>query len=43
MSTIAIAAALLLIAAAAIFLLTWDIPAPVADVQKVIPDDRFPR
>ncbi|MBL6957640.1 MAG: hypothetical protein ISR52_01555 [Rhodospirillales bacterium] len=26
-----------------VFLATWDIPAPVADVKKVLPDDRFPR
>lgn len=25
------------------FVATWDIPAPVAKVEKVIPDDRFPR
>ncbi|MCW9001088.1 MAG: hypothetical protein OQJ87_00070 [Rhodospirillales bacterium] len=27
----------------AVFLSTWDIPAPVAPVEKVLPDDRFPR
>jgi hypothetical protein len=27
----------------AIFLATWDIPAPVATIEIVIPDDRFPR
>jgi hypothetical protein len=32
---------LALIAGSAIFLSTWDIPAPVADVEKVIPNDRF--
>lgn len=26
-----------------VFLSTWDIPAPVTKVEKVIPDDRFPR
>ena len=25
------------------FLGTWEIPAPVAPVEKVIPDERFPR
>ncbi len=25
------------------FLVTWDIPAPQHDVEKVLPDDRFPR
>lgn len=24
-------------------LATWDIPAPVSTVEKVLPDDRFPR
>ncbi|MBF0250997.1 MAG: hypothetical protein HQL35_10250 [Alphaproteobacteria bacterium] len=24
-------------------LATWDIPAPVAQVEKVLPDERFPR
>jgi hypothetical protein len=24
-------------------LLTWEIPAPTTQVEKVIPDDRFPR
>jgi len=27
----------------AVFLATWDIPAPVAEVNEVIPNDRFPR
>ena len=26
-----------------VFLLTWDIPPPSTVVEKVIPDDRFPR
>ena len=26
-----------------VFVLTWDIPPPSAQVEKVIPDDRFPR
>ena len=26
-----------------VFLATWDIPAPVSSVEKVLPDDRFPR
>jgi hypothetical protein len=25
------------------FLVTWDIPAPVKKVERVFPDDRFPR
>lgn len=27
----------------AAFLTTWEIPAPVTPVSKVLPDDRFPR
>ena len=33
----------LLIVGGAVFLATWDIPAPVSTVEKAIPDDRFPR
>ena len=25
------------------WLATWDIPAPVSTVEKVLPDERFPR
>jgi hypothetical protein len=32
---------LVIIVGGAIFLATWDIPAPVASVEKVIPNDRF--
>ena len=31
------------IAGAAVFLATWDIPPPVKKVERVLPDDRFPR
>lgn len=34
---------LAMIIGGAVFLATWDIPAPIAKVEKVIPDDRFPR
>jgi len=27
----------------AVFLATWDIPAPTSQVEKVLPDNRFPR
>lgn len=40
---IALAGSFLLIGAAVLFLVTWNIPAPVTEVQKVLPDDRFPR
>ena len=31
------------IASTAVFLATWDIPPPVKKVERVLPDDRFPR
>lgn len=31
------------VAGGGLFLATWDIPAPQAPVEKVIPNDRFPR
>jgi cell division septal protein FtsQ len=30
------------IAGGAVFLVTWDIPAPLETIEKVLPDDRFP-
>ena len=34
---------LALIVGGAVFLVTWDIPPLVAKIEKVIPDERFPR
>lgn len=34
---------IILVAGSAAFLATWDIPAPTETVEKVLPDDRFPR
>ena len=34
---------LALIVGGAVFLLTWEIPPPTSNVEKVIPNDRFPR
>ena len=34
---------LCLVAAGGVFLMTWDIPPPSKQVEKVIPDDRFSR
>ena len=34
---------LLILGGGAAFLATWDIPAPVSKVERVLPDDRFPR
>lgn len=27
----------------AVFLSTWEIPAPISNVEKVLPNDQFPR
>lgn len=32
-----------LIVSGGFFLLTWEIPPPSTPVEKVLPDDRFPR
>ncbi len=32
----------LLVVAAGVFLLTWDIPSPSANMEIVLPNDRFP-
>tara|TARA_A100001037_G_scaffold303478_1_gene337591 strand:- start:5593 stop:5733 length:141 start_codon:yes stop_codon:yes gene_type:complete len=34
---------LLAVVGGAVFLATWDIPPPSERVEKVLPDDRFPR
>ncbi len=31
------------LALVAVFVVTWDIPPPTQQVEKVIPDERFPR
>ncbi len=33
----------LIIVGTVVFLGTWEIPAPVAPIEKVIPDERFPK
>jgi hypothetical protein len=46
MKSVSIAVLLLLVLAlvgGGVFLATWKIPAPIAKVEKVIPDERFPR
>jgi len=40
---IVLALIVVVVIGAAAFLSTWDIPAPNQQVEKVIPDDRFPR
>jgi hypothetical protein len=33
----------IVLAAGGFFVVTWEIPAPTTQVEKTIPDDRFPR
>ena len=33
----------LVLAAGGIFIATWELPAPTKQVEKVIPNERFPR
>lgn len=40
---ILLAVVVVVIAAGAVFLATWDIPPPTARVEKVIPNDRIGR
>jgi len=42
-SLILIAFIVLLLTGGMAFLAMWEIPAPSAPVQKVLPDERFPR
>jgi hypothetical protein len=35
--------ALIVVAGGSVFLANWEIPAPSKTVERVIPDDRFPR
>ena len=34
---------LVLVLGGTVFLVTWEIPAPTARVERVVPDDKFPR
>jgi hypothetical protein len=40
---IVVAALVVILVIGGIFLMVWDIPAPTARVERVIPDARFPR
>ena len=43
LTTLIIATALVLIVGGALFLASWDIPAPSAEIERPIPNDRFAR
>lgn len=40
---IAIPSAVVVLALVVGFVVTWDVPPPTQQVEKVIPDERFPR
>lgn len=42
-TSIIIATALVLLVGGALFLASWDIPAPSVEVERTIPNDRFAR
>jgi hypothetical protein len=41
--TLAFVGLVVVLAGFAAFLATWDIPAPTAHIEKIIPNDRLPR
>ena len=43
LSRLMLIALLVAITGGAVFLATSDIPAPVAPIEKIVPNDRFPR
>ncbi len=42
-SIVVLSLLILALAGGGVFLATWEVPAPTAKVEKVIPDERFPR
>ncbi|MCC7016101.1 MAG: hypothetical protein IT564_02725 [Rhodospirillales bacterium] len=42
-SMVVLSLLILALAGGGVFLATWEVPAPTAKVEKVIPDERFPR
>jgi hypothetical protein len=43
LTTIIIVTALVLLVGGSLFLASWDIPAPSAEIERTIPNDRFAR
>ena len=42
-SIVVLSLLIIALAGGGVFLATWEIPAPTAKVEKVIPDERLPR
>jgi len=43
LASIIIVAALLVLVGGGLFLATWEIPVPATEIERTIPNDRFPR
>ena len=43
LASVVIVGALILLIGGGLFLATWDIPVPATDIERTIPNDRFPR
>ena len=43
LASIIIVCALLVLVGGGLFLATWEIPVPATEIERTIPNDRFPR
>ena len=43
LSTLVFVLVVAIIVGGGVFLATWDIPAPINNVERTIPDDKFPK
>jgi hypothetical protein len=43
LASIIIVCALLVLVGSGLFLATWEIPVPATEIERTIPNDRFPR
>lgn len=43
LATIVIIGALIVLVGGGVFLATWEIPVPATEIERTIPNDRFPR
>lgn len=43
LASIVIVGALIILVGGGLFLATWEIPVPATEIERTIPNDRFPR
>lgn len=43
LSTLVFITVVAIVVGGGVFLATWDIPAPVNNIERTIPDDKFPK